>query len=169
MYFIDVVNNPVRELDQLDCGIKAAFFWLGDFYSLLNWDEEALLAYSLAGPCDLSVSASFLLRSSPCLLANEEQLRRAVSKSFFKDIWAESSFYNGNPSKGSILHCSVVTQSVAQKCPSSGTPTADNCSLHGVNNRSLAQGQHDRSTYDLLLIAPSHLETITTPRSTFRA
>jgi hypothetical protein len=31
-YFISVINKPVRELNQLDTGDKAAFYWLGDTY-----------------------------------------------------------------------------------------------------------------------------------------
>jgi hypothetical protein len=69
VYFNSVINKPVRELNQLDCGDKAAFYWLGDTYALLNWNEEALLAYCLAGWCDESASASFSPRSNRCLLA----------------------------------------------------------------------------------------------------
>lgn len=70
--FISVINKPVRELNQLDCGDRAAFYWLGDTYSLLNWNEEALLAYCLAGSCEASISASFSPRSNRCLLVIQE-------------------------------------------------------------------------------------------------
>lgn len=157
--FISVINKPVRELNQLDCGDRAAFYWLGDTYSLLNWNEEALLAYCLAGSCEASISASFSPRSNRCLLVIQERLRQTVSKSSFKDRWADASFHNGLPPRGGILHCTVVTQPVAQSCLQSQGLTAHQCGLHAANKSSLAQSLDCTPISDMLLIAPSHLES----------
>ena len=158
-YFISVVNKPVQELHQLDCGDKAAFYWLGDTYSLLQRNEEALLAYCLAGSCDDLPLGSFTPRSSRCLLVNQERLRQTVSKSSFKDIWADASFYNGYAPRGVILHCAVVNQSVAQLCLQSSDLTPDKCSIHGANRSAPAQSESHMPISDMLLIAPSHLES----------
>jgi hypothetical protein len=158
-YFISVINKPVRELNQLDCGDKAAFYWLGDTYALLNWNEEALLAYCLAGSCDDTVSASFSPRSNRCLLICQERLRQTVSKSSFKDRWTNASFHNGHAPRGGIIHCTVVTQPVAQSCLQSQGLTSQQCSLHGANKTSPDQGWEHTPVSDMLLIAPSHLES----------
>lgn len=158
-YFISVINKPVRELNQLDSGDKAAFYWLGDTYALLNWNEEALLAYCLAGSCDESLSASFSPRSNRCLLISQERLRQTVSKSSFKDRWADASFYDGHAPRGGILHCTVVTQPVAQSCLQSQGLPSPQCSLHGANKSSLTQDLDCTPISDMLLIAPSHLES----------
>jgi hypothetical protein len=158
VFFIGVVNTPVRELDQLDCGDKAAFHWLGDTYALLNRNEETILAYCLAGSYNIEASTSPLPRFTPCLLLNQEKLRQTVSKTSFKGIWADPSFYNGHAVKDGILHCTIVSQAVAQECLSSAVLAADRCSLHGVAYSHLVQGRNDRSVHDSLLIAPSHLE-----------
>jgi hypothetical protein len=158
-YFISVINKPVRELYQLDSGDKAAFYWLGDTYALLNWNEEALLAYCLAGSCNESLSASFSPRSNRCLLVSQERLRQTVSKSSFKDKWADTSFHNGHAPRGGILHCTVVTQPVAQSCLESQGLTSLQCSLHSANKSSLTQDLDYTPISDMLLIAPSHLES----------
>jgi len=155
-YFISVINKPVRELNQLDSGDKAAFYWLGDTYALLNLNEEALLAYCLAGSCNETLSSSFSPRSNRCLLVCQERLRQTVSKSSFKDRWADASFSNGHAPRGGILHCTVVTQPVAQSCLQ---PQGHQCSLHAANKNSLTQDLDYTPISDMLLIAPSHLES----------
>jgi hypothetical protein len=128
--FISVVNTPIQEMRELDRGDRAAFYWLGDTYSLMNRKEEALLAYCLAGARDQSASASNLPQSHRCLLSDQEQLRRTVSKSSFKAIWADASFRSANTSKDGILHCTIVAQPVAQTCLQSSSLVADRYSLH---------------------------------------
>lgn len=160
MIFISVVNKPVRELHQLDSGDKAAFYWLGDTYALLNRNEEALLAYCLAGSCEESASGSFSPGSSRCLRIYQERLRQTVSKSSFKDVWADASFQNGQDPRGSIAHCTVVTQPAAQKSLESQGLTSGQCSLHGGTNKSSQEQDKDHMPVsDMLLIAPSHLES----------
>ena len=153
-----MINKPVRELEQLGSGDKAAFYWLGDTYALLNWNEEALLAYCLAGSCDESLSASFSPRSNRCLLVSQERLRQTVSKASFKDRWADESFYNGHAPRGGVLHCTVVTQP-AQSCLQSQGLTYQQCSLHSANKNSLTQDLDYTPLSDMLLIVPSHLES----------
>ncbi|KAM0709915.1 hypothetical protein Q7P35_003958 [Cladosporium inversicolor] len=139
MFFISVINKPVRELDQLDCGDKAAFYWLGDTYALLNRNEEALLAR--------------------CLRIYQERLRLTVSKSSFKDVWTDASFQNGHDPRGSIAHCTVVTQPAAQTSLESQDFTSGQCSFHSANKNPQSQTQDHTPVSDMLLIAPSHLES----------
>jgi hypothetical protein len=157
--FISVINKPVREPNQLDSGDKAAFYWLGDTYAILNRNEEALLAYCLAGPCDASASASFSPSSGRCLRVYQERLRQTVSKSSFRDVWADASFHSGPAPRGSIVHCTVVTHPAAQMSLQSHGLTSSQCNLHSTNKNSPEQSHDHMPVSDLLLIAPSHLES----------
>lgn len=157
MCFIGVLNKPIRELQQLNCGDKAAFYWLGDTYSLMNRKEEALLAYCLAGSCNQSITASDVPSSRRRLLYNQGRLRQHVSKASFKAIWADPSFRSGHAPKDGILHYTVVAQLVAQTCLQSVKLTGNWCSYHGASKNSLVQGHNDWSVSDMLLIIPAHL------------
>jgi hypothetical protein len=154
--FISVVNTPVREIQKIDRGDRAAFYWLGDTYTLMNRKEEALLAYCLAGVCDQSASASRLPQPHRCLLSDQEQLRRIVSKSSFKAIWADTSFRGATPAKDGILHCNIVAQPVAQMCLQSSSLVADRCSLHMADIGYVVHYLDDNSASGPLLITPEH-------------
>jgi hypothetical protein len=154
--FISVVNTPVLEIQKLDRGDKAAFYWLGDAYSLMNRKEEALLAYCLAGACDQSASASKLPQPHRCLLSDQEQLRQIVSKSSFKAIWADASFRSPTPAKDGLLHCNVVAQPVAQMCLQSSSLVADRCSLHMADTGYIVHDLDDNLASGPLLNTPKH-------------
>jgi hypothetical protein len=154
--FISVVNTPVREIQRLDRGDRAAFHWLGDTYSLMNRKEEALLAYCLAGACDQSASASKLPQPHRCLLSDQEQLRQIVSKSSFEAIWADASFRSATPAKDGILHCNIVAQPVTQMCLQSSSLVADRCSLHRADIGYIVHDLDDNSASGPLLSTPEH-------------
>lgn len=155
-WFISVVDTPVLDLRKLDRGDRAAFYWLGDAYSLLNRKEEALLAYCLAGVCDETALASKLPRSHRCLRADQEQLRQTVSKSSYKAIWAYSSFRSDRAREGGILHCNIVSQPIAQMCLQSLSLSEHRCGLHMADLGSITHDQDASSDYDPLLINPAH-------------
>jgi hypothetical protein len=154
--FISVVITPIREIWKIDRGDRAAFYWLGDTYSLMNRREEALLSYCLAGACDQSASASKLPQPHRCLLSDQEQLRQTVSKSSFKAIWADASFRGVHIAKDSILHCTIVTQSVAQECLQASSLAADRCSLHMADIGYIVHDLDDKLASGPLLITPEH-------------
>jgi hypothetical protein len=151
--FISVVKTPIQEMRELDRGDRAAFYWLGDTYSLMNRKEEALLAYCLAGARDQSASASNLPRSHRCLLSDQEQLRQTVSKSSFKAIWADASFRSAHTANDGILHCTIVAQPVARTCLQSSSLVADRCSLHMADIGYVVHDLDDNSASSPLLIS----------------
>lgn len=158
VWFISVVNKPVRKLKYLDDGDKAAFYWLGDTYSTLNRRKEALLAYCLAGSCSQASSTPPPADLRRCLLAAQEQLRQIVPKSAFKAIWASDSFRSGDAAEDEILHCSIVSQAASQKCLQSLSARVERCSFHGTFKGPEMPQQTDGSALDRLPISSAHFE-----------
>lgn len=156
--FISVVNKPVRKLKYLDDGDKAALYWLGDAYSVLNRQEEALLAYCLAGSCSQGSSTPQLPGFHRCLLAAQEQLRQIVPKSSFKTIWASESFRSGEGAEDEILHCTIVSQAAAQMSLQSWSSRPERCSFHGAIKGPEMPQQNDGSALHRLSVSPAHLE-----------
>ena len=159
LWFISVIRTPVDDLQHLDRGDRAALYWLGDVYSLLNRKEEALLAYCLAGACDQLANISMSSDPHRCLSAEQEQLRQTVSKETFRTIWADESFRSGRAAEHSILHSSIVTQAVAQARLQSFGLKAGPCRLHSVEPCSSAPEWEFDCISDCVLISPAHFES----------
>lgn len=159
VWFISEIRTPVDDLQHLDRGDRAALYWLGDIYSLLNRKEEALLAYCFAGSCNHLANISMSSGPHRCLSGEQEQLRQTVSKETFGTIWADDSFRSGRAAEHSILHSNIVTQAVAQARLQSFGLKAGPCRLHSVEPCSSAPESEFDCISDCVLISPAHFES----------
>ncbi|KAM0719780.1 hypothetical protein Q7P37_003913 [Cladosporium fusiforme] len=154
--FLSVVNNkPVEDAQRLDCGDRAAFYWLGDTYAVLNRREEAFLSYCLAGSCKQSASADPRAMHFRCLLADQKTLRSVVSKATYKAIWAQQRFHNGRAAEGEILHSSIVSQAAAQARLQHFNHSPEACILHGAEYGSKQSLKNTFASSGAMLIQPA--------------
>lgn len=130
-WFISVIRTPVEDAGNLDVGDRAAFYWLGDTYAMMNRKEEAMLAYCLAGTCEELASALKLRSSHRCLSIDQETMRNTVAKASFKALWASDSFRKGKAAVGTISYPSVVSQAASQACLQRCSSDPGECLLRG--------------------------------------
>lgn len=157
-WFLSVINKPVEDARRLDAGDRAAFYWLGDTYAVLNRKEEALLSYCLAGSCNQSGSTNTRLFSHRCLQVDQETLRGMVSKASFKAIWSHEHFHNGCATEGEIFHSSIVSQAAAQARLQHFGRSAEECTLHGGSGTKESTSHHKDNTLlstNAIIITPS--------------
>jgi hypothetical protein len=167
--FVSVLRTPVEDIQQLDGGDRAAFYWLADTYTLLGGPREALLAYCLAGSCGQSASDPGSNGSWRCLKAEQELLRQTVKNAAFEAVWADDSFRTGTAADGQLLHSSIVSQAAAQAClqefPAARAAEEEeeeeeeeDCQVHDRSHSSANQNKPGKPEQHQMHISPLHFE-----------
>lgn len=129
--FMENLGKPIKNTKDLDTGVCASAYWLGDLYAMHNRRAEALLAYCIAGYGGESYIAPGAA-STPSEVVNMDQVtvRLDVSKAEFKKRWLSINARRNWPrDTSSILNPSIVRPEVVEACLDH---SAENSTTQGI-------------------------------------
>ncbi|USW47890.1 Putative tetratricopeptide-like helical domain superfamily [Septoria linicola] len=87
--FIANFRKPLNSSEDIDTGVCAAAYWLGDLYAMQNRTTDALLAYAIAGYNPLA-DASQATTSQEAIRAERATMRLGVSQAALNQQWQDN-------------------------------------------------------------------------------
>lgn len=112
--FISNFRKPLNNSENIDAGVCAAAYWLGDLYAMQNRTTDALLAYAIA-EYDSVADASHTTTSQEVIRADQATMRLGISHATLKQQWQDNNTHREWPTdRSSILNPEIVSAEVAQ-------------------------------------------------------
>ncbi|KAI5370332.1 hypothetical protein Slin14017_G012110 [Septoria linicola] len=112
--FIANFRKPLNSSEDIDTGVCAAAYWLGDLYAMQNRTTDALLAYAIAGYNPLA-DASQAATSQEANRAERATMRLGVSQAALNQQWQDNDTRREwSTDRSSILNPEIVSAEVAQ-------------------------------------------------------